>query len=210
MKDKDLLQHYVKLAEILGEMFAPVLEVIVHDYRKPDSSVIAIFNGHITGRKVGDPATDIGYRRLKGEDIPEVIINYENEGIRGNKLKSSTMAVRNPKGKLIGGIGFNLDITLFEQFQRFIEQFISSQKNSFIEGKEKFHCKTPKEELQEAIHTLLIQKGWYATSLSYKDKKDVVKDLYLQGHFNKRAVVTILADILKVTRASIYRYIKEV
>ena len=53
--DDAILQRYVQLARVLGRMFAPFLETIVHDLRQPESSIICIFNSHVTGRKVGDP-----------------------------------------------------------------------------------------------------------------------------------------------------------
>lgn len=56
---KDPFQRYLDLADVLGTMFASFVEVIAHDLRPPESSIIAIYNGHITVRKVGDGTTDI-------------------------------------------------------------------------------------------------------------------------------------------------------
>jgi predicted transcriptional regulator YheO len=55
-----VLERYVEIAQMLSEMFGPVLETVVHDLRTPDQSIIAIFNEHITDREIGDPATDLG------------------------------------------------------------------------------------------------------------------------------------------------------
>lgn len=43
-------------------------------------------------------------------------------------------------------------------------------------------------------------------SLSNDQKRTVVEHLYRQGHFKKRGAVTIMADLLGLTRPSIYNY----
>lgn len=43
---------------ILGAALGKDCEVVLHDLRYPDESVIAIANGDISSRKVGAPATD--------------------------------------------------------------------------------------------------------------------------------------------------------
>ena len=48
LADREILSHYIKMGEILSEMFKPNLEVIIHDLRFPEHSIIAIFNNHIT------------------------------------------------------------------------------------------------------------------------------------------------------------------
>ena len=48
MFEKDPFQRYLDLADVLGTMFAPFVEVIVHDLRTPESSIIAIYR-HLAG-----------------------------------------------------------------------------------------------------------------------------------------------------------------
>ena len=74
-----IFDHYIRVGEIVSEKFAPYLEVIIHDLRVPEHSIIAIFNSHITGRKIGDGTSDIGYKKLANE-LPEKIVNYEDRG----------------------------------------------------------------------------------------------------------------------------------
>ena len=54
-----VLGHYVNMARVLADMMSPLLETVVHDLSDLDHSIIAIFNSHLTGREVGDPATDV-------------------------------------------------------------------------------------------------------------------------------------------------------
>ena len=59
-----IFEHYIRVGEIIAEKFSPYLEVIIHDLQDPEHSIIAIFNNHITGRKIGDGTSDIGYKKL--------------------------------------------------------------------------------------------------------------------------------------------------
>lgn len=207
--DDEILQRYVQMAALVGEMFAPDLEAIVHDLRQPDSSIIAITNGHVTGRKVGDATSDLGRRRVRGE-VPDKIVNYQNESPFGDPMRSSTLAIRRRDGQLLGSISFNFRLTAFQDFAKFLGTFVSGQRYDFLESKEQFFFKKPKEEIREAYRQFLAQKGWQGRTLSGDQKKDVVRHFYEQGHFNKRGIVTEIADILKLTRATVYRYLKNV
>ncbi len=207
LTDDAILQHYVQMASLIGEMFAPDLEAIVHDLRQPDSSIIAITNGHVTGRKVGDATSDLGRRRLRGE-VPDRIVNYQNESPSGEPLRSSTLAIRGQAGQLLGSISFNFRVTGFQDFAKFLETFVSGQKYDFLETKEQFFFKTPKDEIRETYRQFLVQHGLQGQSLSGAQKKEVVRYFYTQGHFNKRGIVTEIAEILKLTRATVYRYLK--
>ena len=102
MTDEKILEHYKNVTKVLGQMFAPIMEVLVFDLRTPERSVIAIENGHITNRKVGHPTSDLGSRRLKKGDVPNMLINYANQSPTGHNLKSSSLAIKNEKGNTIG------------------------------------------------------------------------------------------------------------
>lgn len=207
--DDTVLQRATDFAEAVGKMLSPVLEVAVHDLRTPDQSIIAIHNGHVTGRKVGDGATELGRRRLQGEDIPDKMIGYANESPTGQKMKSSSLAIRNDDGELIGAICLNLDISFFNRFEKFIGQLTSTYDDEHIENGEDFGKTTPREDIQDAIEELLIERGWTTRRLSNDEKRKVVEHLYRQGHFKKRGAVTIIADELSLVRSSVYNYRKD-
>ena len=201
-----ILQHYVTVAEAIGKMMAPVMEVAVHDLRQPESSIIAIYNGHLTGRNVGDGATELGRRRLKGEDIPDTMIGYANESPNGTKMKSSSLAIRDDEGTIVGALCLNLDVSYFEQYGKFIDQLISTHESEHIDDGEDFGTTSPTEDIRDAIDQCRISQGWMGQSLSNDQKRTIVEHLYRQGHFKKRGAVTIIADQLGLTRPSIYNY----
>lgn len=205
----EILAHYVNVAQALGEMFSPILETVVHDLRKPESSIIAIYNGSLTGREVGDSATNLGRRLMRG-DFPDVVVGYENESPNGQKMKSSSLAIRDQEGKLIGVMGLNLDISYFDQFGKFIEQFISRNGSDYVSEPERFKQSpgnsTPEDDIEDEINTFITNKNWNTRTLSYDDKREIVEHLYERGFFKIRGSVTIIANKLGLTRPSVYNY----
>lgn len=203
--------HYVMIARALSRMFAPTLETVVHDLRNPEESIIAIFNGQLTGREVGDPATDLGRQLMEGE-FPDVVVGYENMSPNGQKLKSSSLAIRDESGELLGVMGLNFNISYFEQFGKFIEQLIAGQDSELVPHAEHFkkiapeQLNTPHEDIKEAIDRFIIANSWNTRILSNREKRELVEYLYSNGYFKNRSAVTIIAKELGLTRTSVYNY----
>lgn len=83
IKIKSELKKYIPLVETIAEMFGSRCEVLIHDFSNPQHSIIVIENGHITGRKVGDPITDFAlssWRKGGFGDIKEdKMVNYKTK-----------------------------------------------------------------------------------------------------------------------------------
>ena len=205
---KLIFHHYLNIAEMLGNMFAPFLEVIVHDLTNPDHSILAIYNGHITERNIGDSTTDLGYLRVEG-NIPDKIFNYRNKSPKGVSLKSSSLAFRNSKGELLGSLCMNLNISAFESVGMLIDNLLSSAQNPYLDGNEIFHPKSADGEIEKAIHQCIVDAALNPINQSQDEKMQIIENLYVNGHFNKRASVSIVANKLNVSKPTVYKYLKQ-
>ena len=69
MPDASTLQFLFQLARGIAGQFGPNCEVVVHDLASndPESSIVAIENGHVTGRKVGDGPSHVVLEVLRGD-----------------------------------------------------------------------------------------------------------------------------------------------
>ena len=56
------LQPYIPTVDFLADYFGDYAEVVLHDLTNLEQSIIKIRNGHISGRKEGDPCTDFVLR----------------------------------------------------------------------------------------------------------------------------------------------------
>ncbi len=208
-KNREILDHYIKAGEIIAEMFAPNLEVIIHDLQSPEHSIIAIFNNHITGRKIGDGTSDIGYKKL-ADELPDKIVNYNNQSPSGAELKSSSLTIRNRDDEIIGSMGFNFDLSSFVNIKEFFEIFTKTIVLDDLPDREQFFIWSVKDEIQQALNKYITSYDLHSKALNRKDKLNVVAYMKKEGHINKKGAISILSELLAVTRPTLYKYIKEV
>ncbi len=108
--DRDFLE---RLAKGVATLFGDNCEVTVHDLRQGyENSIVAIENGHVTGRRVGDGSSEVVLRALKGE--PSKIrddYSYLARTKDGRIVKSSSIFLRDKKGRPTHLFGINYDIT---------------------------------------------------------------------------------------------------
>ena len=202
--ESKVFERYKALARMIGSMFAPFLEVVVHDLRTPKRSIVAIENGQVTGRKIGDPTTDLGTKRLKSEDIPDELFNYKNLSPKGQQLKSSSLAIRNESGKLIGSFCLNLSCKEFLDLSTILEQLVRTESSR----KEAFTSIPGVEEISEAIREHLAKQGLIGRALIPEERASLVQSLKERRFRRVRGAIGIIANELGVTRPSIYNDLK--
>ena len=143
-------------------MFGKKCEVLIHDFSNPQHSIVAIENGHVTGRKIGNPITDFalsiwkknGYKNKNTDRI----VNYKTKTKDGKILKSSTVFIRDNQKKIIGCICINYDLTEHSMFHKGMDEFCTTV------GLDK-----KKSEI-----------GWYAFRLYAEGKVIMQPKLYLE------------------------------
>lgn len=102
MNDKDRLEFLKDLAKAIAGEFGSDCEVVVHDLESDDMehSIVAIENGHVTNRRVGDGPSHVVLEALKKPEELRDHIGYLTKTDDGKILKSTTVFVRNAKQKL--------------------------------------------------------------------------------------------------------------
>ncbi|MBR1986545.1 MAG: transcriptional regulator [Mogibacterium sp.] len=116
MKPDKRFEFAAHVAKGLAGQFGRNCEVVIHDLRgdSHEHTIIAIENGHVTGRSVGDGPSHIVLESLR--ENPEMIedrISYLTKTSDGRVLKSTTLFIRDDDDKVIGLMGINYDISMF-------------------------------------------------------------------------------------------------
>lgn len=198
-----LLREARKIVHALGKMFSPCCEVVLHDLTHPDHAIVAI-ECNLSGRKVGDPVTELGLARIQQPEFPEVIQNYPNTFADGRPAKSTSIGIKNSKGRFIAAICLNLDISLFASVQQSLAQLIAvSAKASPLP--ETLRARSA-EEIREAITQFAVRRNQTARGLALQDKRHLVKDLNDNGFLQLKNAVSVVADSLGVSRGTVYNY----
>ncbi len=206
MNRKTLFQNVEAVARGLSKFFGESIEVVVHDFADPDRSILAMY-GNLTGRRVGDPAPEALRRHwAKGEDLH----NYPAQTRDGRPLKASTVFLRDGSGSIIGALSVNYDLT---------ETLLLS--NSL----ERFSRRTPAEsaveaapivgngvggQIERAFADAADAVGRPAPLMARAQKVRVVHDLERRGIFLIKGAVDEVAQLLGVSRYTVYNYRKEV
>ena len=114
MLNASMLQFLFQLAKGIAQQFGPNCEVVVHDLisNDPDSSIVAIENGHVSGRKLGDGPSQVVLEQL-GKDgrAPEDQLCYLTRTPDGKLLKSSSIYIRDESGRVCAIFCINFDIS---------------------------------------------------------------------------------------------------
>jgi len=210
------LKKYIPLVKTIAEMFGKKCEVVLHDFSEPQKSIVAIENGHVTGRKIGDPITDFalslwkknGYENKKTDRI----VNYKTKSKDGKILKSSTVFIRDNQKKIIGCICINYDITIHSMFHKVMDEFCSAV--DLEKGKSEKDIETFTSDVKEVLKNIIqeaIEKIGKPVSLMQKeDKLMVVKIADEKGAFLIKGAITQIAKEINVSRFTIYNYLEEV
>lgn len=121
-KENSLLAQIEAIAQGLSETFAPFCEVVVHDLKNPEHSIISIHN-NLSGRKEGEATTELGLARIESADFPNIITNYANQFPDGRPAKSTSIGIKDETGQYVAALCLNLDMTQFRNMQSMLSQF---------------------------------------------------------------------------------------
>ena len=114
--DATQVDFYSRLAHAIAVQFGSNCEVVIHDLETtdPGRSIVAIENGHVTGRTVGAGPSHVVLEAVKAGRLHKLDdrLAYLTKTDDGRILRSSTVFIRDEDGTPIGILGINYDITL--------------------------------------------------------------------------------------------------
>jgi len=206
MSDEVLLREAEKIAVALGRMFPGMCEVVLHDLRDPSHAVRAI-EGSLSGRAVGDPATELGLARIADPDFPDVLQNYPNQFPDGRPAKSTSIGIRNADGVYIAALCLNLDVSALDGAARVLTALASVS----MEGQpvtETLRARTA-SELRIVVEEFAAARGHTTLTLPASGKKELTRSLKEQGYLEVKNAAPALARLLGVSRATVYNYLKD-
>jgi predicted transcriptional regulator YheO len=196
------------VAEAIAKAFGPHCEVVLHSLEDLSQSVIKILNGHVTGRTLGSPLTDLGIEVLKKSDImdSDVVGPYFNKLDDGRQLRCVTCVVRNQAGEPIGMLCLNFDLSapLLDFFTGLM------QVDSEIGEKRPEHFpQTPKGLITRILANVRSEVNQHNKLSPSERNKMIVMELYRRGMFNIRGAVDMVAKESGISRYTVYNYLRE-
>ena len=205
-----MLDSYRPVVEVLGAVFGPYCQVVLGSLEEPRATIVALANGHISHRYVGEPVMPEGLEFLEehawlgSEAQDEKPQCREIRSSDGRRLRNGNVGIFNGS-KLIGYLGVNVDMDV--------------PLADFVDA---FRIKTGAEEERIPRHfdgdssRFLVRSLEKALEGERRDKrtnakqrvKRVIARMEALGAFNVRGAVDFVAQRLGVSRNTVYLHLR--
>lgn len=204
----DLRDLLVPLMKAIALTVGPRCEVVLHDLKASDrlgSTIIWIENGHVTGRRVGGPTTNLGLEALRTGDENPDRFNYRSRGPDGRDLRSSSIYLRNCRGELVGALCINVDIRAYAHARDALAELVG---DSAMEVDETFGTDIG-EVLDDLVRRGIARIGVPVSAMKRDDKVAVIRYVDEKGGFLVKRAIDRVARAVRVSRVTAYAYLEE-
>ncbi|WP_030247532.1 MULTISPECIES: helix-turn-helix transcriptional regulator [unclassified Streptomyces] len=202
-----ILSALTPVADGIAATFGPLCEAVLHDYRNPEKSVVAVA-GSVTGRTVGGVMSEIGMRVLARGDEASDELNYVTRTRSGTLVKSSTMVLRDSTGAVFGALCVNVDVSAVSQVHGLLGALAGLGS-----APAELPTTTFGNDIDSVVDALVDahqsrQRGSWA-ELDRAERLELFGGLDTRGVFAVRGAVEQVAARLGISRASAYNYLAQ-
>ena len=127
-----IIQSLAQLVEPLASLMADC-EVVVHDLSQVPNTIVAIAGG-LTGRKVGDPATDVLLKQM-AEGRVRTMVNYSSVLPDGRRIRCATIAVKDSRGNPVAALCINSSVEIWSGLLKICQQMLYGSVDASSESK---------------------------------------------------------------------------
>ena len=205
--DKTAIDFYTRLARGLAAQFGSNCEIVIHDLESNDveHSIVAIENGYITGRKLGDGPSHIVLESLQnGAKHTHDKLAYLTKTKDGKILKSSTIYIRNSRGNVTSIFSINYDITNIMMMHQELGEFMMTRDKEQTEPEKIINVNNVLDEL---IEQSVQQVGKPVALMSKDDKVRAIRFLNESGAFLVTKSTDKVAKYFGISKYTLYSYI---
>ncbi len=218
---------HARLVEFLGLVLGPDYEVALHDLGLPDRSIVAIANGHVSGRTLGAPLSSLALQAIvnHSRETPDSRLNYAGIAA-GRLLRSSTFFVRDEGGTRVGLLCINFDDSRYRELSdrilklRHPDIFVDSNF-AYDDGTGEVRTAPDETQAQPLSESLsaptaaLLRRTLAAFArpgerLSRAKRNQAIRELHDRGFFRIKGAVRDAAAALSCSQATLYRHLARI
>lgn len=212
MLNESTLRFLFRLAKGIAAQFGPNCEVVIHDLASNDinSSIVAIENGHVSGRKIGGGPSRVVLEALRsGKLTEEDHLCYLTKTRDGKTLKSTTIYIRDEDQEAIGIFSINYDITLLLAMGEAIAQFTATGEDSQEKSALPPITQNVSDLLDELIEQSVKLVGKPTALMSKEDKVRAIQFLNDSGAFLITKSGDKVCKFFGISKYTLYSYLEE-
>jgi len=197
-----------QLARALAVQFGSKCEVAVHDFSQdPEHTIVAIENSNITGRRVGDGASQIVLEAMSNNGPIEDQLGYLIRTRDGRLLKSSSVYLRGDDGRPAALLSINFDVTELSHSLMILEQFVSPSQDKQPQDDVGEVFSSVNDMLDKLIEESLAYVGKPVALMNKEDKIKAVKYLEKKGAFLIKKSGDKVTKIYDISKYTLYNYL---
>ncbi len=199
-----MMEFLKRLAVALAKQFGDNCEVVVHDLTKAENTIVAIENGHVSHRKIGDGPSHIVLEAMK-KDSSELTdhLGYLARTHDGRIVKSSTIFIRDEGGKVEGILSINYDITGLLMAEGAVKSIINHDNGE----KPERIPQNVNDLLDDLIDQSVANVGKPVALMSKEDKIRAIQYLNNAGAFLITKSGDKVAKHFGISKYTLYSYI---
>ncbi len=223
MSSNTILNQYKILVDFLGKALGPDYEIVLHDITSEPSQIVAIANGHISGRQIDSPTTNDALQMLAANPYKsnDFLHNYPITTENGQILRASTLFIKDEDGNPVGLLGINFDDSRYQKLCNTLLATIHPEEYSAAEPHPPLESSAPaqpdslKENFSMDISTMMQTAFDSVTAsldtpidrLNQQEKREIVQKLQERGVFKLKGGIAFVAKHLSCSAATVYRYL---
>lgn len=185
-------------------------EVVLHDLsrREMERTIVAIENGHVTGREVGGPS-NLGLELPRREDDDHDEYGYRAHTRDGRELRSSSVYFRGPEGAVIAALCINVDLTPLHAARAALDAALRPT-GAPSPARTEIFASDINEVLDRLIDDAIGRTGKTPARMDRADRIAVLTVLDEKGAFFVKRAVDRVARRLAISRVTAYNYLERV
>jgi len=216
--DRDVDTALAMLRPIVDAVGATVgahCEVVLHDLRVPEHSIVAIANGAVTGRRVGGPLVggptkDVALKLLDSAIKESTLsVGYRTQTRDGRELRSTSLVLRTHAGRPAIALCLNVDLSALTMARVLLEEITNMAASSGEAVHEETQLDVT-DVISQMIQDALTEVGKPPKFMGREDRLQAVRLMHERGLFLIRGGVERAAAALGISKFTLYGYLKEV
>ena len=208
--DTKRLEMLKQIAQAMAAQFGNNCEVVIHDLtaKDPEKSIVYIVNGHVTGRRLGDgPSTVVMEQILRAPENPKDHLGYLTRTPDGKILKSSTVYIRDSRGRVNAILSINYDISSLLMIESAIGGLVHTSEEDLRGKEERITVLNVSDLLDDLIEQSVTLVGKPVALMNKEDKVRAIQFLSQHGAFLITKSGDKVAKYFSISKYTLYSYI---
>ncbi len=202
------LRTLKQIAAGVAAQFGSNCEVVIHllDDDSASHSIAAIYNGHVTGRKVGDgPSHIVLEQRGRADEDPKDQISYLMRTSDGKILKSSSFYIRDSEGRVSAIFCINFDVSALTLVKGALAELVDPKDETRREPER--IAPSVQDLLDDLIRQSVELVGKPVALMNPDDKVRAVQFLNNSGALRSTKSGDNIAKFFGISKYTLYSYL---